>query len=107
MLSFAAAACRSEMGITSPLQPDDNTLLGNPADDGTADPEDAGGKLGEWMNGRTFRVPRALEKRHFTGTPMSSCRTSVRDRASCAKGYRLAPRASFVPQRLGHGDALG
>ena len=35
------------MGITSPLQPDDNTLLGNPVDDGVADPEDTGGTFGE------------------------------------------------------------
>ena len=47
LLSFAADAYRDEMGITSPLRPDDNTLLGNPVDDGVADPEDAGGTFGE------------------------------------------------------------
>lgn len=47
LLSFAADAYASEMGITSPLQPDDNTLLGNPVDDGVADPEDDGGTFGE------------------------------------------------------------
>ena len=47
LLSFAADAYRNEMGITSPLQPDDNTLLGNPVDDGVADPEDDGGTFGE------------------------------------------------------------
>ena len=47
LLSFAADAYRNEMGITSPLQPDDNTFLGNPVDDGVADPEDTGGMFGE------------------------------------------------------------
>jgi CxxC motif-containing protein (DUF1111 family) len=47
LLSFAADAYRSEMGITSRLAPDDNTFLGNPVDDGVADPEDAGGSFGE------------------------------------------------------------
>ncbi len=35
------------MGVTSPLQPNDNTLLGDPVDDGIADPEDKGGQFGE------------------------------------------------------------
>src|SRR5262245_50817679 len=30
LLSFSADAYRNEMGVTSPLQPDDNTVLGNP-----------------------------------------------------------------------------
>jgi CxxC motif-containing protein (DUF1111 family) len=47
LLSFAADAYRNEMGITSSLRPDDNTLLGNPVDDGVADPEDGGGTFGE------------------------------------------------------------
>lgn len=47
LLSFSADAYRNEMGITSPLLPDDNTLLGNPVDDGVADPEDTGGTFGE------------------------------------------------------------
>jgi CxxC motif-containing protein (DUF1111 family) len=47
LLSFSADAYRNEMGITSPLQPDDHTLLGNPVDDGVADPEDTGGAFGE------------------------------------------------------------
>jgi CxxC motif-containing protein (DUF1111 family) len=47
LLSFAADAYRNEMGITSRLMPDDNTFLGNPVDDGVADPEDTGGSFGE------------------------------------------------------------
>lgn len=39
LLSFSADAYRNEMGITSPLAPNDNTFLGNPVDDGVADPE--------------------------------------------------------------------
>jgi CxxC motif-containing protein (DUF1111 family) len=34
------------MGITSPLAPNDNTFLGDPVDDGVADPEDTGGEFG-------------------------------------------------------------
>jgi CxxC motif-containing protein (DUF1111 family) len=121
LLSFSADAYRNEMGITSPLLPDDNTLLGDPVEDGVPDPEDTGGKFGadvelftnfmralsapplllpsdqrerreieegsrvfesvgcalchlpelvtadegEWVNGRTFRVPRALGNKRF------------------------------------------
>ena len=112
---------RNEMGITSPLALNDNTLLGDPVDDGVADPEDTGGQFGknvelfanfmrtlsapprllpvdqkerkeveegfkvfkstgcaachvpqlvtlsegEWVNGRTFRVPKALGNKKF------------------------------------------
>src|SRR5262245_40643388 len=47
LLSFSADAYRNEMGITSPLEPKDNTFFGQPVDDGVADPEDTGGKFGE------------------------------------------------------------
>jgi CxxC motif-containing protein (DUF1111 family) len=47
LLSFAADAYKNEMGITSPLAPNDNTLLGDPVDDGVADPEDKGKEFGE------------------------------------------------------------
>ena len=47
MLSFSADAYRNEMGITSPLQPNDNTLLGDPVDDGVRDPEDATEPFGQ------------------------------------------------------------
>jgi CxxC motif-containing protein (DUF1111 family) len=47
LLSFSADAYRNEMGITSALEPKDNTFFGQPVDDGVADPEDAGGKFGE------------------------------------------------------------
>jgi CxxC motif-containing protein (DUF1111 family) len=46
LLSFAADAYRNEMGITSPLQPNDNTFLGDPVDDGVPDPEDKGKEFG-------------------------------------------------------------
>ena len=121
LLSFSADAFRNEMGITSPLALNDNTLLGDPVDDGVADPEDTGGRFGEdvelvanfmralsapprllpggdkerkeaeegfkvfkstgcaachlpelvtaragaWVNGRTFRVPKALGNKKF------------------------------------------
>jgi CxxC motif-containing protein (DUF1111 family) len=47
LLSFSADAYKNEMGITSKLQPEDNTFLGQKVDDGVADPEDAGGQFGE------------------------------------------------------------
>jgi len=47
LLSFSADAYRNEMGITSALEPKDNTFFGQPVDDGVADPEDTGGKFGE------------------------------------------------------------
>jgi len=121
LLSFSADAYRNEIGITSPLVLNDNTLLGDPVDDGVADPEDTGGRFGEsvesfanfmralsapprllprdrkereeteqgfkvfkstgcaachlpelvtasagaWVNGRTFRVPKALGNKRF------------------------------------------
>jgi CxxC motif-containing protein (DUF1111 family) len=46
LLSFSADAYRNEIGITSPLQPTDNTFFGDPVDDGGADPEDTGGQFG-------------------------------------------------------------
>jgi CxxC motif-containing protein (DUF1111 family) len=47
LLSFSADAYRNEMGITSPLEPKDNTFLGQPVDDGVADPEDTEETFGE------------------------------------------------------------
>ena len=40
LVSFSADAYLNEMGITSPLQPTDNTSNGRVVDDGVADPED-------------------------------------------------------------------
>jgi CxxC motif-containing protein (DUF1111 family) len=42
LVSFAADAYLNEMGITSPLQPTDNTSNGRVVDDGVADPENDG-----------------------------------------------------------------
>jgi CxxC motif-containing protein (DUF1111 family) len=42
LVSFSADAYLNEMGITSPLQPTDNTSNGRFVDDGIADPEDEG-----------------------------------------------------------------
>ena len=46
LLSFSADAYRNEMGVTSPLAPNDNTLLGDPVNDGVADPENTGKEFG-------------------------------------------------------------
>ncbi len=59
LLSFSADAYRNEMGITSPLMPNDNTFLGDPVDDGVADPEDKGGEFGVDVESFT-RFMRAL-----------------------------------------------
>ncbi|HEU4733034.1 MAG TPA: di-heme oxidoredictase family protein [Kofleriaceae bacterium] len=45
LMSFAADAYLNEMGITSPLQPTDNTSNGTVVSDGIADPEDDGGDI--------------------------------------------------------------
>jgi CxxC motif-containing protein (DUF1111 family) len=42
LVSFAADAYLNEMGITSPLQPNDNTSNGTVVNDGVPDPEDEG-----------------------------------------------------------------
>jgi CxxC motif-containing protein (DUF1111 family) len=42
LVSFSADAYLNEMGITSPLQPEDNTSNGRVVDDGIEDPEDEG-----------------------------------------------------------------
>nr|UXE44171.1 hypothetical protein Hi04_10k_c1170_00018 [uncultured bacterium] len=47
LLSFSADAYQNEMGITSPLAPNDNTFFGDPVDDGVRDPEDAKEPFGE------------------------------------------------------------
>lgn len=47
LLSFSADAYKNEMGITSRLQPQDNTFFGEPVDDTIPDPEDAGGEFGK------------------------------------------------------------
>src|SRR5215831_11683796 len=60
LLSFSADAYRNEEGVTSPLMPNDNTFLGDPVDDGVADPEDKGGEFGEDVESFT-RFMRALD----------------------------------------------
>lgn len=52
LLSFAADAYLNEMGITSPMQPHENTSNGNPIDDydAVADPEDDGDDVEAFAN---------------------------------------------------------
>jgi len=64
LLSFAADAYLNEMGITSPLQPTENTSNGNPVGDfdEVDDPEDTGGEFGEDIDAfvrfmRSTKVP--------------------------------------------------
>jgi CxxC motif-containing protein (DUF1111 family) len=64
LVSFAADAYLNEMGITSPLQPTENTSNGSSvaAFDTVADPEDTGGTFGEDIDSfvnfmRSLKVP--------------------------------------------------
>jgi len=50
LVSFAADAYLNEMGITSPLQPTDNTSNGVVVNDGVADPEDEGEDVEAFAN---------------------------------------------------------
>jgi CxxC motif-containing protein (DUF1111 family) len=169
LLSFSADAYRNEMGITSPLEPNDNTLLGDPVDDGVRDPEDAeepfgidvalfadfmralaapprllpsvqrerrdideGFKIfksigcaschvpelvtaneGEWVNARTFRVPKALGNKKFhpygdfllhdIGTGPSIVREGLSPQA---KGWIRTAALWGVGTRLSNNDPL-
>jgi CxxC motif-containing protein (DUF1111 family) len=58
LVSFAADAYLNEMGITSPLQSQDNTSMGRVVDDGVVDPEDDGDDVGVFARFmRATRVP--------------------------------------------------
>src|SRR4029079_19581305 len=50
LVSFSADASLNEMGITSPLQPTDNTSNGVVVNDGVADPEDEGEDVEAFAN---------------------------------------------------------
>jgi CxxC motif-containing protein (DUF1111 family) len=169
LLSFSADAFRNEMGITSPLALNDNTLLGDPVDDGVADPEDTGGRFGEdvelaanfmralsapprllpddrkerkeaeegfevfkstgcaachlpelitatagaWVNGRSFRVPKALgnKKFHPYGDfllhDIGTGSTILREEAPPESRGRIRTAALWgIGTRLVHGEPL-
>jgi len=75
LLSFAADAYVNEMGITSPLQPTENTSVGNSvaAFDTVADPEDSGADIADF----------ALFMRSLKAPPRD---TTPNDPASVARG---------------------
>jgi CxxC motif-containing protein (DUF1111 family) len=85
LLSFSADAYRNEMGITSPLALNDNTLLGDPVDDGVADPEDTGGRFGEYVESFANFVERPRKDSRYSSplaAPPATCRNlSQRARA--------------------------
>ena len=82
LLSFSADAYRNEMGVTSPLQPNDNTILGDPVDDGVADPEDTGGEFGRHVESFT-NFMRALS------APPLVLPTAQRERQEIEEGFKV------------------
>jgi CxxC motif-containing protein (DUF1111 family) len=117
LLSFSADAYRNEMGITSPLAPNDNTLLGDPVDDGVPDPEDKGKEFGEDVElfaafMRALAAPPRLlpadKKEHneiddgfdvFKSTGCASCH--VAEMVTADEGTLLNGRTFKVPKALG------
>jgi CxxC motif-containing protein (DUF1111 family) len=118
LLSFSADAYRNEMGITSPLAPNDNTVLGDPVDDGVADPEDKGGEFGEDVESfanfmRALAAPPRLlpsDKKErnevdegfrvFKSTGCSACHLVEMETAH--EGTLINARTFRVPKALGN-----
>jgi len=118
LLSFSADAYRNEMGITSPLALNDNTLLGDPVDDGVADPEDTGGRFGEYVESfanymRALSAPPRLLPRDrkereeteegfkvFKSTGCAACH--VPELVTASAGAWVNGRAFRVPKALGN-----
>src|SRR5262245_52010525 len=118
LLSFSADAYRNEMGITSPLAPNDNTLLGDPVDDGVADPEDKGKEFGTDVElfasfMRALPAPPRLlpaDKKErneveegfhvFKSTGCAACHVPEMETAS--EGTLLNARTYRVPKALGN-----
>jgi CxxC motif-containing protein (DUF1111 family) len=82
LLSFSADAYRNEIGITSPLEPVDNTFFGDPVDDGGPDPEDTGGQFGNDVESFT-RFMRAL------ATPPLRLPQEQRERKEIEEGFKV------------------
>ena len=118
LLSFSADAYRNEMGITSPLALNDNTLLGDPVDDGVADPEDTGGRFGEYVESfanfmRALSAPPRLLPRDrkereeteqgfklFKSTGCAACH--VPELVTASAGAWVNGRTFRVPKALGN-----
>jgi CxxC motif-containing protein (DUF1111 family) len=116
LLSFSADAYRNEMGITSPLQPNDNTFLGDPVDDGVPDPEDKGKEFGSDVESFTSFMrslsapPRLLPEdkkerneieegfKVFRSTGCSACHIPEMETAS--EGTPLNGKTFRVPKAL-------
>jgi CxxC motif-containing protein (DUF1111 family) len=118
LLSISADAYRNEMGITSPLALNDNTLLGDPVDDGVADPEDTGGRFGEYVESfanfmRALSAPPRLLPRDrkerekaeegfkvFKSTGCAACH--LPELVTASAGAWVNGRAFRVPKALGN-----
>src|SRR5262245_58286366 len=118
LLSFSADAYRNEMGITSPLEPNDNTLLGDPVDDGVRDPEDAEEPFGldvalfaDFMRALSAPprlLPTAQKERKeieegfkvFKSIGCASCH--VAELVTANEGEYVNARAFRVPKALGN-----
>ncbi len=118
LLSFSADAYRNEMGITSPLVPNDNTFLGDPVDDGVPDPEDRGKEFGTDVESFTSFMrslsapPRLLsqdKKEHneidegfkvFTSSGCSACH--IPEMVTANEGTLINGKTFRVPRALGN-----
>jgi CxxC motif-containing protein (DUF1111 family) len=118
LLSFSADAYRNEIGITSPLEPNDDTFFGAPVDDGVVDPEDTGGQFGDDVELFTsfmralpappFKLPhddgerKAIEEgsRIFSAIGCSTCH--VPELVTAKEGTWIDARTFQVPKALGN-----
>lgn len=112
LLSFAADAYRSEMGITNPLFPEDNTFFGALVDDGIADPEDNGEDVQEFANfmralSAPPRVIPANERKEieegdklFTKIGCAMCHTATMK--TMKKGEKINGGTFTLPEALGN-----
>jgi CxxC motif-containing protein (DUF1111 family) len=118
LLSFSADAYRNEMGITSPLMPNDNTFLGDPVDDGVPDPEDRGKEFGTDVESFTNFMrslsapPRLLSQdkkerneidegsKVFTSSGCSACH--IPEMVTANEGTLINGKTFRVPRALGN-----
>jgi CxxC motif-containing protein (DUF1111 family) len=83
LVSFAADAYLNEMGITSPLQPRDNTSNGRVVTDNVADPEDDGADIDAFA--RFMRATKAPPRdTALAATPDAVAGSQIFDTIGCA-----------------------
>jgi len=97
--SFAADAYLNEMGITSPLQPTDNTSNGRVVSDGVEDPEDDGADVLAFANFmRSTKAPPREEA--LAATPDARAGSALFDAIGCAvchvRNITTAPAGTVI-----------